>query len=64
MQGVALARSALVELDLQEGRLVRPVTPSVAAEFAYWIVHQPYTESHSLVTSFKKWLLEQIVHDP
>jgi len=63
VQGVALARSALVELDLQEGRLVRPVKPSVSAVFAYWIVHQPFAESDSLVTSFKNWLLEQIQDD-
>jgi len=63
VQGVALARSALVELDLKEGRLVRPVTPFVPAVFAYWIVHQPFSESDSLLTSFKNWLLEQVIHD-
>jgi len=37
-QGVALARSQLVSLELAAGRLVAPVAEKTAAPFSYWIV--------------------------
>jgi len=60
MQGVALARSALVELDLKANRLVRPVARETAAKFGYWIVHEKSRASDSVLAAFKQWLLDQL----
>ncbi len=56
-QGVALARSALVERDLNEGRLIRPLTQQTAAEFAYWIVCLPQAADVPKSSRFREWLL-------
>ncbi len=58
-QGVALARSALVGLDLAAGRLVRPVKDKIRADFAYWIVCPKQRGSHPNIRRFNKWLLGQ-----
>ena len=61
-QGVALARSALASLDLAAGRLVRPVTDEVAADFAYWIVCPKPSATRPTISRFRQWLLGQ-AHD-
>ncbi|MBX2837658.1 MAG: transcriptional regulator GcvA [Gammaproteobacteria bacterium] len=58
-QGVALARSALVVLDLQARRLIKPINHQVPASFAYWIVYPKQHESRPSVQLFKSWLLNQ-----
>lgn len=58
-QGVALARSALVALDLAAGRLVRPVDEATDAPFAYWIVAPAQTARTPAIARFRAWLLEQ-----
>lgn len=58
-QGIALARSALVALDLAAGRLVRPVAEATDAPFAYWIVCPPQTARTPSIARFRAWLLEQ-----
>ncbi len=59
-QGVALARSALAALDLQAGRLIRPVPAALPASFAYWIVcPKPRAKAQGIVL-FRQWLLDQI----
>jgi LysR family transcriptional regulator, glycine cleavage system transcriptional activator len=58
-QGIALARSALVGLDLEAGRLIRPVPDELPAEFAYWIVCPKQDASRPKVRLFLKWLLDQ-----
>ena len=62
-QGVALARSALVALDLAGGRLVRPCTETVPARFAYWIVCTRPASQLPKITRFRDWLLEQAAAD-
>ena len=62
-QGVALARSALVALDLAGGRLVRPCVESVPARFAYWIVCTQPAASLPKIARFREWLLEQTAAD-
>jgi LysR family glycine cleavage system transcriptional activator len=58
-QGIALARSALVALDLSAGRLIRPVAEALPASFSYWIVcPRPDVERPS-IAAFRAWLLEQ-----
>ncbi len=58
-QGIALARSALVELDLQAGRLIKPVLHEILAPFAYWIVCPEDHQSRPNILRFKSWLLAQ-----
>jgi LysR family glycine cleavage system transcriptional activator len=58
-QGIALARSALAELDLAAGRLIRPVAEQVDAKFAYWIVCPKRTAARPNIQRFRDWLLSQ-----
>ena len=58
-QGIALARSALVSLDLGAYRLIRPVPEEVPAEFAYWIVCPIPNASRPKIRRFLQWLLSQ-----
>ena len=58
-QGIALARSALVSLDLGANRLIRPVPEEVPAEFAYWIVCPIPNTNRPKVRRFRQWLLSQ-----
>ncbi len=58
-QGVALARSALAALDLEAGRLVRPVPQCAPATFGYWIVCAPPSADLPKVARFRAWLLRE-----
>jgi len=58
-QGIALARSTLVSLDLDAGRLLRPVQEETPADFAYWIVCSKECEPLDKIVVLKNWLLEQ-----
>ncbi len=58
-QGVALARSALAEHDLRDGRLVRPMPDEQPATFAYWIVCPKRTADSAKISRFREWLLEE-----
>lgn len=62
-QGVALARSALAALDLQAGRLVRPVTATHPATFSYWIVCPKPRAKQPGIKLFRQWLLDQTTAD-
>lgn len=62
-QGVALARSALAALDLAAGRLVRPLTESVPAKFAYWIVCPKPSAGVPKVARFREWLHAEVARD-
>ena len=44
-QGIALARTALVALDLIHGRLVRPIDVSLTMPNTYWIVSPKATRA-------------------
>lgn len=60
-QGVALARSALVQKELEDGRLVRPLRSYAdrRAPFAYYIVYPTTAELPARVRAFRDWLLRQ-----
>jgi LysR family glycine cleavage system transcriptional activator len=58
-QGVALARSARAQRDLDEGRLARPVKQETPAQFAYWIVCPPDTAANPKIVRFREWLLRE-----
>ena len=63
-QGVALARSALVALDLAAGRLVRPLLESLPAAFAYWIVCPKAVAKRAKIVRFRNWLLAEAAAAP
>jgi len=56
--GVALGDSTLTDVDLAQGRLVRPfeLALKAPAQFAYWIVVPPHTAERPLVVAFREWL--------
>jgi LysR family glycine cleavage system transcriptional activator len=62
-QGVALGRSALVADDLAAGRLVRPFTVSLPADFAYYIVYPAPAARQPKIVAFRDWLLEEAPRD-
>jgi LysR family transcriptional regulator, glycine cleavage system transcriptional activator len=57
-QGVALARSALVENDLANGRLVRLFEVSVTSELAYHAVYRREITERPEVSAFLTWLVD------
>lgn len=57
--GIALARSILVQPELDTGRLVRPVPHAVPARFGYYVVYPPDRESSERLLVFRDWLLSQ-----
>lgn len=62
-QGIALARSALAALDLKASRLIRPVTETVAASFAYWIVCPKATAELPKIARLRTWLQDEATAD-
>lgn len=62
-QGVALARSALVSLDLIAGRLVRPLDAATPAPFGYWVVCRKDEAALPHNARFRAWLGDQAEAD-
>ncbi len=56
-QGVALARSVLVDRDLASGRLVRPFDISIPSARGYYAVCSPGAAGRAEVASFIRWLI-------
>lgn len=60
-EGVALARSKLVEEDIAAGRLVVLPGPVLKGEFAYWLVGPHRSdEDGSSATKFRNWLMTEV----
>ena len=57
--GVALARSVLVEDDLTAGRLVRPFETTLPGNFSYFIVCRPEDVDRPKIIAFREWLIEE-----
>lgn len=57
--GVALARSILVQPELDAGRLVRPLPQAMPARFAYYVVYPREREPSERLRVFRDWLLSQ-----
>lgn len=57
--GVALARSVLVEHALAAGRLVKPFNISIPIEYAYYLVCPPANLSRPKIKAFRTWLLRE-----
>jgi LysR family transcriptional regulator, glycine cleavage system transcriptional activator len=58
-RGVALAKSALAEADLQSGRLVRPIDSERPVDFAYYFVAPRAKLNLPKVAYFRDWLRRQ-----
>lgn len=58
-QGVALARSVLVDDELAAGRLIRPFGFSVPADYAYYLVCPHYTAERPKLVAFREWLFAE-----
>lgn len=56
-QGIALAQTTLVTLDLKAGRLIRPVQEDSDADFSYWIICPKGCKLTNEIVQFKQWLL-------
>ncbi|CAN5281349.1 transcriptional regulator GcvA [soil metagenome] len=59
-RGVALAKRALAQADLDAGRLIAPFqTDATAVDFAYYVVHPKAKGRLPQVKAFVAWLMEQ-----
>lgn len=58
-RGVALAKRALAQADLDAGRLAAPFQSSTPIEFAYWIVHPPGRARSRAARAFITWALAE-----
>lgn len=56
--GVAIGREALVEAELDAGRLVRPFPLTITGESAYYLVYPPAHAARRRVRAFRDWILE------
>jgi LysR family glycine cleavage system transcriptional activator len=61
--GVALAKDALIAIDLAEGRLVKLFDHSVSSDLAYDIVYPEAMAASTKVIGFRDWLLEEAARD-
>jgi LysR family glycine cleavage system transcriptional activator len=55
-RGVALAKRALAQADIDAGRLVAPLQIATAVDFAYYVVHPKAKGRLPQVKAFVKWL--------
>jgi len=62
-QGVALARGVLAADELAAGRLVRPFTLSLPAEYAYYLVYPENTAEHPKIAAFRDWIVAEAKSD-
>lgn len=58
-EGVVLGRSALIADELSAGRLVRPFTLSIPANFAYYAVYPARALKRAGVKAFRDWLIAE-----
>lgn len=58
-QGIALARSSMVDDMLRDGRLVEPFTQRIDASESFYLVRDSGAEQHPDAAIFSTWLVEQ-----
>jgi LysR family glycine cleavage system transcriptional activator len=56
-QGVALAKSTIIESELRRGRLVRLLDVSYSLGFAYYLVYPGEIAPQSAAAAFREWML-------
>lgn len=61
--GVALARSSMLGLELERGRLVRPFDIEVPLSEAFYIISPEDGREHPDSAAFRNWLLEESAND-
>jgi LysR family glycine cleavage system transcriptional activator len=59
--GYALARSGLVETDLANGRLVRPLEQDVASELGFFAVWRPESRKLARIHALRDWLVASTI---
>jgi LysR family glycine cleavage system transcriptional activator len=59
-QGVAMARSIIVNDDIRQGRLVRLHQTSVDEPYAYYLIWRPDTARRPLIRRFLEWLKTEL----
>ncbi len=57
--GVALGRATLVNDELREGRLVRPLDHAQATTFSYYLVQRPKPDVAGHISAFVGWLRDE-----
>jgi LysR family glycine cleavage system transcriptional activator len=63
-RGVALAKRALAQADLDAGRLIAPLQIATAVDFAYFVVHPKAKGRLPQVKAFVGWITQQAaVHE-
>jgi len=58
--GVALARSTLVQQDLASGRLVRPLSETVASNWGFYVVWRADSRKLRRIYALRDWLLAEV----
>ena len=58
--GVALARSSLVQQDLETGRLVRLFPEAVENDFAFYVAWRPDNPKLARIHALRDWLVAEI----
>lgn len=58
-QGIALARSSMVEEMLEDGRLVEPFDRRIEASESFYLVRSSEADQHPDAVMFSTWLVEQ-----
>ena len=58
-QGVALGRSVIVAGDLREGRVIRPLRPSCATNYSYYLVYPAGLPLSRSASVFCHWLQQE-----
>ncbi len=57
--GVALARSALVRDELDNGRLIKPFDIALSAKYAYYVAIPKPNINKSKVKAFRDWIIDE-----
>ncbi len=60
--GVALGLAPLVEDDLRQGRLVKPLLTELENAYAFWMIRRPSPEQHPHAEAFCQWLRAEQRH--
>jgi len=58
--GIALARSLLVQADLDSGRLRRLFDVEAKADYSYWMVWNPVSPKLANIELFRAWLTQEL----
>jgi LysR family glycine cleavage system transcriptional activator len=57
--GIALGRATLVNDELAEGRLVRPLRHTMTTAFSYYLVRRPKADTAGHLSAFVAWLQDE-----